>query len=186
MANFRVIWEGAILTFSENETQTLQKGFDLQADLLALMGDLASNAVLSGILGAAANYIQVNRAIIALADQGNGFDLHIPWPAIVAGQWWLMWPTGVIPNATAVDSSAGAVAAWGPNRLDVFSIGMDRAMYHGSWDGSSWNLWEALGGGFTSPPAVTSWGPNRLDIVGLGMDSAMYHGSWDGNSWNVW
>jgi Repeat of unknown function (DUF346) len=28
--------------------------------------------------------------------------------------------------------------AWGPNRLDVFVIGTDRALYHKWWDGSAW------------------------------------------------
>ena len=38
----------------------------------------------------------------------------------------------------------------GPNRLDVFAIGTDSALYHKWWDGNAWGPsvtgWEAMGG----------------------------------------
>ena len=81
----------------------------------------------------------------------------------------------------------GWVAAWGTNRLDIFGIGTDGAMFHKAWDGAAWRPslldWERLGGIFTSPPAVTAWGNNRLDIFGLGTDGAMFHKAWDGTAW---
>ncbi len=80
-----------------------------------------------------------------------------------------------------------AVVAWSTNRLDVFGLGTDWAIYHKAWDGSGWypspTDWEPLGGVFHSPPSVTAWGPNRLDIFGLGMDRGMYHKAWDGSAW---
>jgi hypothetical protein len=80
-----------------------------------------------------------------------------------------------------------AVVAWGTNRLDIFGVGPDRAMYHKAWDGNQWlpspTDWERLGGGFNGDPAVASWGANRLDIFGVGPDNAMYHKAWDGNQW---
>ena len=86
-----------------------------------------------------------------------------------------------------VFTSPPAVAAWGQNRLDIFGLGTDGAMYHKAWDGTAWRPspldWERLGGVFTSPPAVTAWGQNRLDIFGLGTDGAMYHKAWDGTAW---
>ena len=79
------------------------------------------------------------------------------------------------------------MTAWGNNRLDIFGIGTDGAMYHKAWDGEAWRPsvlnWERLGGVFTSPPAVTAWGMNRLDVFGLGTDGAMYHKAWDGSAW---
>jgi len=36
MASFRIIWEGAILTFAENDTQTLEKAADVSAARLGL------------------------------------------------------------------------------------------------------------------------------------------------------
>src|SRR5262245_213410 len=79
------------------------------------------------------------------------------------------------------------VTAWGQNRLDIFGVGTDGAMYPKAWTGTSWAPspldWERLGGVFTSPPAVASWGNNRLDVFGLGSDGAMYHKAWDGAAW---
>jgi hypothetical protein len=80
-----------------------------------------------------------------------------------------------------------SVVAWGANRLDIFGLGTDHAMYHKAWNGSAWlpsqSGWDGLGGIFTSPPAVASWSANRLDIFGLGTDSAMYHKAWNGSAW---
>ena len=52
-------------------------------------------------------------------------------------------------------AAGGWVAAWGHNRLDIFGLGMDGAMYHKAWDGSAWQPspldWERLGGVFIAP-----------------------------------
>jgi hypothetical protein len=47
-------------------------------------------------------------------------------------------------------TSGPVVASWGLNRLDLFGIGADNAMYHKAWD-TQWHPrsgWELLGGGF--------------------------------------
>jgi hypothetical protein len=31
-----------------------------------------------------------------------------------------------------------AAVAWGPNRIDIFGLGTDNAMYHQAWDGKEW------------------------------------------------
>jgi hypothetical protein len=31
------------------------------------------------------------------------------------------------------------LASWGPDRLDVFVLGTNSALYHKWWDGSAWN-----------------------------------------------
>jgi hypothetical protein len=75
-----------------------------------------------------------------------------------------------------------AVASWGPGRLDVFGLGLDRVMFHKAWDGTAWRPsvsgWEQLGT-FMSPPSVVAWG-HRLDIFGIGLDGAPYHKAWGG------
>ena len=59
------------------------------------------------------------------------------------------------PAATAKRPDTKWVAAWGQNRLDIFGLGTDGAMYHKAWDGSAWRPspldWERLGGVFTAP-----------------------------------
>jgi repeat uncharacterized protein DUF346 len=77
-----------------------------------------------------------------------------------------------------------AAAAWGPDRLDVFGVGPDSALYHRWWDGS-WHAWELLGGKLTSGPAAVSWGPNRIDVVARGGDNAVWHKWFDG-AWHNW
>jgi Common central domain of tyrosinase len=82
-------------------------------------------------------------------------------------------------------SPPGAVS-WGPNRLDVFVVGTDHAMWHRWWDGAAWGGWESLGGILASPPEAVSWGPNRLDVFVVGTDHAMWHRWWDGAAWGGW
>jgi hypothetical protein len=76
--------------------------------------------------------------------------------------------------------------SWSIDRLDIFGLGTDDAMYHKAWNGSSWTPssagWDYLGGRFNSPPSAVSWGPGRLDIFGLGTNNNMYHKSWE-NGW---
>jgi serine protease AprX len=79
-----------------------------------------------------------------------------------------------------------AAASWAANRLDVFVLGGDQAMYHKWWDGSSWSGWENLGGYCLGGPGAVSWGPNRIDTFVIGSDHAMYHKWWDGSSWSGW
>jgi hypothetical protein len=97
-------------------------------------------------------------------------------------------PPGVGPTASATSrQSSSPVVAWGANRLDVFVIGTDRALYHKWWNGSAWGPsltgYEAMGGICTSSPQVVSWGPNRLDVFLTGTDSALYHKWWNGSAW---
>ncbi|GGY70572.1 M43 family zinc metalloprotease [Pseudoduganella albidiflava] len=90
-------------------------------------------------------------------------------------------------DATATRPSSEPVVAWGPNRLDTFVLGTDRALYHKWWDGSGWGPsvtgYEQMGGTCTSVPQAVAWGPNRLDVFVTGTDSALYHKWWDGAAW---
>ena len=48
-------------------------------------------------------------------------------------------------------TTAISVASWAPNRLDVFGVGADNALYHKAWNGTTWETsWEDLGGSFIS------------------------------------
>jgi ABC-type taurine transport system substrate-binding protein len=93
--------------------------------------------------------------------------------------------SGLAVEASA--SSSSPVVSWGPNRIDAFVLGTNRAMYHKWWNGSSWGPsvtgYENMGGICTSVPQAVSWGPNRLDVFVTGTDSALYHKWWNGASW---
>jgi len=83
--------------------------------------------------------------------------------------------------------SSGPVVSWGPNRLDVFVLGADRAVYHKWWNGQAWGPsltgYENMGGTATSVPQAVAWGQNRIDLFVTGTDSALYHKWWNGSAW---
>jgi uncharacterized protein YvpB len=69
--------------------------------------------------------------------------------------------------------------------VDVFVRGSDGGLWHRSWDGSTWNWWEPLGGALASGPTVTSSAPDRLDVFVSGSDLSIYQLWWDG-AWHGW
>jgi hypothetical protein len=77
--------------------------------------------------------------------------------------------------------------SWGGDRLDVFVVGTDRALYHKWWDGHAWGPsvtgYENQGGVVIGNPAPVSWTGDRLDVFVEGTDRALYHKWWDGNAW---
>lgn len=50
-----------------------------------------------------------------------------------------------VSNGVAINAASEPVIVGGTNRLDVFVVGTDTALYHKWWDGSAWN------------PSVTGW-----------------------------
>ena len=80
------------------------------------------------------------------------------------------------------------VNSWGHDRLDVFIVGTDGALYHKWWDGSNWGPsvsdFEFMSGGITRDPAVVSWDHDRLDVFVIGTDGALYHKAWNGSQWS--
>jgi len=92
----------------------------------------------------------------------------------------------VVPAFFSEEDPAVAASSWGPGRLDLFVIGTDGALYHRYGGGSSWSVWERLGGEWVSAPAAVSWGPGRIDVFALGNDSALWHIWGDGSTWSDW
>lgn len=90
-------------------------------------------------------------------------------------------------GAGAIRPCSSPVVAWGPNRLDAFALGTNRALYHKWGNGSAWGPfvtgYEHMGGVCTSVPQVVSWGANRPDVFVAGTDSALYHKWWNGSAW---
>lgn len=87
--------------------------------------------------------------------------------------------------------SQPAAVAWGPNRLDVFALGTDYAVWHDSWSGTSdsWSGWQSLGGGpFASEmPTVVSSAPETIDLFALSKDHSVWHSSLNSRGqWSEW
>jgi hypothetical protein len=108
---------------------------------------------------------------------------------------WLPSPLGWEDLGGGFRPVAPAVASWGANRLDIFSVGLPPSgVQHKWWDGQMWQPsqfgWEDLGGLGLGPtatpaatPAATTWGANRLDIFGISSDKSIAHKWWDGQMW---
>ncbi len=80
-----------------------------------------------------------------------------------------------------------AVASWDGQRIDLFVVGIDGALYHRvGWPDGSWWPWESLGGQLTASPAVVSRATGTLDIYGRGTDGALWRMGWDGTRWTPW
>jgi hypothetical protein len=95
-------------------------------------------------------------------------------------------PWGGWESLGGVLLSPPSAVCWAPNRIDVFVVGTDNALWHRWWDGQSWGGWESLGGVLASPPVPVSWGADRLDVFVVGTDNALWHRWWDGQSWGGW
>jgi hypothetical protein len=79
-----------------------------------------------------------------------------------------------------------AAASWASNRLDIFTVGGDHAMYHRAWDGSVWEPWEDLAGYSSAAPAAVSQAPNRINIFTISTNNDIFHRAWDGSVWEPW
>jgi hypothetical protein len=73
--------------------------------------------------------------------------------------------------------------SWGPDRIDVFAVFKDKALWHRWWDGQIWNEWENLGGDYVGEPAAVSSVPGRIDVFATGTDGALHHHVFSGDSW---
>ena len=75
------------------------------------------------------------------------------------------------------------VVASASDRIDVFAVAQDHALWRVSEITGAWSAPELLGGDILGSPSVCSWGPNRVDAFVVGFDQALYHKWWDGARW---
>jgi hypothetical protein len=92
------------------------------------------------------------------------------------------------PPATPSESTHGhlGTTALQVQRIDVFGLGLDYAMYHKTLWGtpaSQPGPWNSLGGVFTSAPAAI-WVGGHLHVFGLGTDLSMFWRTWNGRAWS--
>jgi hypothetical protein len=128
-------------------------------------------------------------------------DLSGPWQRLKnqgppLGEAWpntpLIWPLGRNPmwngweDLGASITSAPAVTAWSPDRLDLFAGRNDGQLAHRTWNGTHWSQWESLGGSFKGGPAAVSRDFERIDVFVRGTDDHIGHRWWDGSSWQGW
>ncbi len=122
-----------------------------------------------------------NRLDIFAVDQDQGLD-HKAWEST---QW--------LPAATDVEHLGGVIAdgaspaavVWGGERLSVYVVGTDHALYHKAWDGAHWWAYENLGGSLAagSSPTAATWGAGRMDVFVVGSDAQLYHKGCNSYEW---
>jgi hypothetical protein len=79
--------------------------------------------------------------------------------------------------AATVDSS---------NHINVFSVGLDKALWQRTYNGTSWSAWSSLGGGFNTGPAATVDGSGNINVFGVGLDKTIWQRTYNGTSWSAW
>jgi hypothetical protein len=156
MATISADFWAIYLTLTEDETKGLETAEDITSGVSAIVSGLAS-AIPGGIAAAAisamlAGYLQIEEALVAAVDQGNGVTLNLPWVAIWADQFWLIYPTAVSVQMQqnwrwcsrcaglfwpGTDPTAGvcpAGGAHGPNTSSNYRLVMNVPNYQGQHD----------------------------------------------------
>lgn len=80
-----------------------------------------------------------------------------------------------------------AVTSWASDRLDIFGLGTNSAVYHHSWDGSTggWqDSWDLLQGTSVGDPSAASWSADRLDVFMVESYGSIQHRYWNGSYWS--
>ena len=70
--------------------------------------------------------------------------------------------------------------------LDLYTQGVNLALYHRLWIGSAWNAWENLGGSLTSGPGAASCAAGSADVFVLGGDGVVWRKSFRTGTWSGW
>jgi hypothetical protein len=103
---------------------------------------------------------------------------------------WSGWSTALGEPSSGVVLPSPAVASWGPDRLDLFTIDANGSLEHRAWNGSSWNSsgWQPVGStpALSGSPAAVSWGPNRIDMFAVDTAGSIVHQWWTGTGWSGW
>ena len=84
------------------------------------------------------------------------------------------------PPTSKTDGMHGTtVVAWGPDRLDVFTRGLDNRLWHVWYQSGVWHAWEPLGGCINAAPSAVSYAAGRLDVFVRGCDNKLWHAWYD-------
>ncbi|GAC1471860.1 MAG: hypothetical protein PVSMB3_04010 [Candidatus Dormibacteraceae bacterium] len=102
---------------------------------------------------------------------------------IFVGQYYLGQTTAGWTSLNGILTTGPGASSWGAGRTDVFAVGLDRALWQNTFNGTAWAGWAPLGGIVTDAPGAVSWGAGRIDVFVRGQDGALYHRYSDGASW---
>ena len=92
-----------------------------------------------------------------------------------------LWNSVVPPspqwaNLGGVFLSAPGAVNWEGERIDLFGVGTDYAMYRRVWNGAAWTSdWERLGGAFSSACSIVKMQAGQIDVFARGADNTLRH-----------
>ena len=86
--------------------------------------------------------------------------------------------SGAVDGLTAV--------SWGSDRIDLFWLDAERAVWHRAWSGGRWQPAESLGGTVAFGPAVTAWAVDQMEVFAVFDDGQLWDRYWDGTNWHAW
>jgi hypothetical protein len=112
------------------------------------------------------------------------------------GEQWSGWKPLMIEGQIEWEKSSTSICAPAavsskPNRIDIFTLGIDNQVYHAWGDGNQWMGWKKMGGPAIHGVAVASQGADRLDLFTIstdveGTDNHLYLRSMQGDTWSDW
>jgi hypothetical protein len=123
--------------------------------------------------------------LTALEDIPSFGRLHRVGPAVPGHEFTPADDPGAEGEDGAVSFSVGGTGEL-EQRIDVFGLGLDRALYGKTLWGAAVDQpgpWRNLGGVFTSAPAAI-WLDGQLHVFGLGSDLAMYWRTYGPAGWS--
>jgi hypothetical protein len=94
-----------------------------------------------------------------------------------------------LPTVAAAVPPEVTVAATSANKLDIFAVGSNNAVWQRTWTSQSgtWGSWTSLGGIAAAPPSAVAWRSGRLDVFVLGTDGQAYQQTkLPGYGWSGW
>ncbi len=92
-----------------------------------------------------------------------------------------LWNSVVPPspewaNLGGVFLSAPGAVNWEGERIDLFGVGTDYAMYRKVWNGQAWAAdWERLGGAFSSAVSIVKMQAGQIEVFARGTDNSLRH-----------
>lgn len=106
----------------------------------------------------------------------------VPWFKVWNGSTWGAW-TSVGGNVTSNPTASCQPTS---NVIDLYTEGVDSALYHRQWATTAWLPWEKLGGSLTSGPGSTSCAVGTSDVFVLGGDGVVWRKHMQTGIWSGW
>lgn len=125
---------------------------------------------------------------IDLFVRGADMGLWHRWQDWPAGAGWQNWSSlgGGLRSGPAAVAPNFAFQQAGKDRLFVFVVADNGALYGIGWSPAGWGGWVYMGeeGSFTSDLTAVSLGPDNVNLFWRGTQQQLVHKYWNGSAWS--